>query len=513
MKALTWISFAFLVISISAAMVVPSAAVDPTLAQPVIATSAFPGATAGNAIQDTAILNGATNDATGTIAFTVYGPDDLLCSGQPQFPAPVAAGSFPVAGNGFYNSTPVAFSAPGTYRWVVTYTGDLKNNPASSPCNAPGETSLITQGWSALITLATATAPVGGTIQDSASTAFENGTATGTITFTVYGPEDPTCSGAGTAAGTVNGPFVDFGTYASSAVPVTTPGIYRWIASYSGNLTTKSFTTACNEPGEISVVGGTPPATKADPTVTTEIHKEPGHLAVTSVPAGSKVHDKATVSGSAGMPTGTVDFTFYASGNCSGTGTAAGSLTLSNGDADPSTSQGPLWAGSYSFRARYSGNDKYKAKDGSCESLTVTAQRPPPCGPGQEDRGRGQAADEHGGNGGDFNFDECDDNHQASHRDRDRNVDFQSSRHDPPRYERTSKASTNPLALTPTLGFKATTIGEGTNNGAPVTYTLIVTDLGLGPGTDIFSLTLRDATGIIYARTGVLRSGDIVVGP
>jgi hypothetical protein len=41
---------------------------------------------------------------------------------------------------------------------------------------------------------------------------------------------------------------------------------------------------------------------------------------------------------------------------------------------------------------------------------------------------------------------------------------------------------------------------------------LAVTDLGIGPGTDLYSLTLRDDSGaIIYSRTGLLRSGDIVV--
>jgi hypothetical protein len=41
-----------------------------------------------------------------------------------------------------------------------------------------------------------------------------------------------------------------------------------------------------------------------------------GGQTVTSVLAGSSVTDQATVSGSAGTPTGTVTFTFYTSGNC-----------------------------------------------------------------------------------------------------------------------------------------------------------------------------------------------------
>ena len=124
---------------------------------------------------------------------------------------------------------------------------------------------------------------------------------------------------------------------------------------------------------------------------------------------------------------------------------------------------------------------------------------PPLCTAGQEDKGNGEVEDEKGGNGGDFDFDECDDNHQFGHRDTDRNVDFHSTMKDGgPTFD---------------LGVpKATATGRGLNNGQPVTYVLAVTDLGIGPSTDLYSLTLRDDSGaIIYSRTGLLRSGDIVV--
>jgi hypothetical protein len=249
------------------------------------------------------------------------------------------------------------------------------------------------------------------------------------------------------------------------------------------------------------------------PTVTTEIHRDPGHTATTSVPAGSSVHDKATVSGSVGTPTGTVDFTFYTTGDCTWTGKPAGTVALDGtGVADPSASQGPLAAGSYSFKARYNGDARYFAKDGPCEPLTVTAAQPPPCKPDQADRGKGQVQDERGDNGGDFDFDECDDNHQASHRDSARNCDFHAKKHDAPKYEPSQRTTTSAAGVMTVLsGVKATTSGEGTNNGLPVTYTLVVTDFGVG--TDVYSLILRDATGVIYARTGLLRAGDIVVRP
>src|SRR2546430_1583139 len=99
---------------------------------------------------------------------------------------------------------------------------------------------------------------------------------------------------------------------------------------------------------------------------------------VTSVPAGSTVHDKATVSGSFGTPTGTVTFTFFtASSACTGASVGSGTVTLdASGVAHPSASQGPLSAGSYSFIAHYNGDLNYTATDSPCEPLTVTALTP-----------------------------------------------------------------------------------------------------------------------------------------
>jgi len=117
----------------------------------------------------------------------------------------------------------------------------------------------------------------------------------------------------------------------------------------------------------------------------------------------------------------------------------------------------------------------------------------------EEDRGNGEVDDGNGGNGGDFDFDECDENHEFHHHDQGRNVDFHSTKKDGvPSFD---------LSV-----LKATSTGSGLNNGLPVTYTLAVTDLGIGPGTDLYSLTLRDGSGaIVYSRTGLLRLGDVVV--
>lgn len=76
-------------------------------------------------IHDVATLSGGFHP-TGTIAFSAFGPDDAACAGTATFTSVK-----PAAGNGEYTSDSFAFAEEGTYRWVVTYSGDANNNPCS----------------------------------------------------------------------------------------------------------------------------------------------------------------------------------------------------------------------------------------------------------------------------------------------------------------------------------------------------------------------------------------------
>src|SRR2546427_99015 len=117
--------------------------------------------------------------------------------------------------------------------------------------------------------------------------------------------------------------------------------------------------------------------TERTPTVGTEIH-DPSHNVVTSVPAGTTVHDKATVSGSFGTPTGTVTFTFFtASSTCTGASVGSGTVTLdASGVAHPSASRGHFRTAANSFIAHYTSDLNYTATDSPCEPLEVTALTP-----------------------------------------------------------------------------------------------------------------------------------------
>ena len=106
-----------------------SAKVSPTLA-----TTASPAISLGASVHDTATLADGQSPG-GVITFKLYGPNDSSCSNPPAFvSAPVS-----VAGNGTYESPAFTPSAPGTYRWTASYSGDASNEGVAAACNEPSE--------------------------------------------------------------------------------------------------------------------------------------------------------------------------------------------------------------------------------------------------------------------------------------------------------------------------------------------------------------------------------------
>jgi hypothetical protein len=112
--------------------------------------------------------------------------------------------------------------------------------------------------------------------------------------------------------------------------------------------------------------------------VSTEIHLHPGHTAVTSVPVGSSVHDKATVTvAGANIPSGSsVTFEFYENGACATPYHSTENKPLAGGSAQASvesSSTGALAAGSYSYKVFFNSGDTCKVPNAiaQCEVLTV----------------------------------------------------------------------------------------------------------------------------------------------
>ncbi len=223
-----------------------------------ITTVATPSVTIGGSIQDVATVSGpggAAPQPTGTVSFQLYGPGNPICVGAPIFTSTtfLSGGSPPSAVSGAFTPT-----STGTYLWVAGYSGDANYPAVTSPCQSPNETSVVTPAFATVTTSATASANLGGSIQDVATVTGAPApapTPTGSVTFVLYGPDNAVCVGS---------PIFNSGpkplgggpppTAISGAFTPTSAGVYRWIASYNGDANYAAVTGACNDVNEISVV-------------------------------------------------------------------------------------------------------------------------------------------------------------------------------------------------------------------------------------------------------------------
>jgi hypothetical protein len=79
---------------------------------------------------------------------------------------------------------------------------------------------------------------------------------TGSISFSLYGPTDPTCVDAPVFTATT--PASTATQYTSASYTPTEAGAYHWIASYPGDANYQATTTTCGAAGQTSTVSQTP---------------------------------------------------------------------------------------------------------------------------------------------------------------------------------------------------------------------------------------------------------------
>jgi hypothetical protein len=210
-----------------------------------------------------------------------------------------------------------------------------------------------------LTTQASAAVIVGGPVSDAATLA--GGTApTGTLTFRLYGPDDPGCSSAPVFTSSpvaVNGN----GTYGSGNFTTAQAGTFLWRASYSGDANNAAVTGACGAPNEAVVVD------KASPTLGTVA--TPAHSVL-----GGSVSDTATLAGGVN-PTGTIAFRLYGPDDptCAGAPAFTSAAIAVNGNgAYSSGAVIPPGVGTYSFVAEYSGDANNNPATHGCNLLSET---------------------------------------------------------------------------------------------------------------------------------------------
>ena len=142
------------------------------------------------------------------MTFTVYGPfpanSDPTCTGTAFQTVEVTLASVGPVGADHAIDVPsgaVPVTAAGKYYWVASYNGDGENSAVSGVCGDANETSTVEKASPAITTTAgsTGTLPGAVTVSDVAHLTGLTATATGDVTFKVYGPfglnSDPTCTG------------------------------------------------------------------------------------------------------------------------------------------------------------------------------------------------------------------------------------------------------------------------------------------------------------------------------
>ena len=350
-----------------------------TQAVPTVATAASAGGVIGTSISDTATVSGG-HSPTGNVTFHLFSPTSPNCTGDAVFTSTNALNGAtpPSATSGMFPTTAV-----GTYHWTATYNGDTNNTAVTSACAA--EPVVITQAIPTIATVASTGGPVGTSIGDTAT--VSGGFApTGTVTFRLFAPTSPTCTGDPVFT-SPNDPL-DGGRATSGAFATTTVGTYHWTATYNGDTNNTAVTSACAaEPVVI---------TQATPTIAT--------VASTGGPVGTSISDTATVSGGF-TPTGTVTFDLFAptSPDCTGDPFSTSTNTLTAGSAT-SDSFATTAVGTYHWVAVYNGDINNAAVTSACtaEPVVIT-QATPTIRPRPRQAGRSARPSRHATVSGGFN--------------------------------------------------------------------------------------------------------------
>ena len=312
-------------------------------------TTAATGADLGGTIHDGATLSGGSNPS-GTMTFKLYGPDDLNCSG-PAVSTGLLART--VAGNHTYDSGNFTPTAPGAYRWTAAYSGDAKNSPIDSGCNAPGETSIV-RAKPTLGTDAT-NATVGDPIHNTATLADAHDPG-GTITFRAYGPNNSDCSGQALLDRTVG--VADDGSASSGDFTTSASGTYRWKVSYSGDSGNVAIPASCTS--------DTSGVSTAHPTLATFAN---------DATIGGHVHAIAIITDGY-RPGGTITLRAYGPANTDCTGTVAfssGPIEVSGNGFYGSGDFSPPTTGTYRWTASYSGDNENVPSSTPCNSANGTS--------------------------------------------------------------------------------------------------------------------------------------------
>jgi hypothetical protein len=316
-------------------------------ASPTISTTPSAGGVIGVALNDTATLSGGYSP-TGTVTFKLFPPSDPTCSGAAVYTDADATAPYATS-PGFVSN------AVGVWHWTADYAGDLNNNPASSACAAEAVT--VTKASPTISTTPSAGGVIGVTLNDTA-TLSGGYSPTGTVTFKLFPPSDPACSGAAVYTDAdATAPYATSPGFVTNAV-----GVWHWTAAYAGDLNNNPASSICSAEAVT--------LEKATPVLTTTAMAGP-------VTVGSNINDTAHLSGGFGTLSGTITFHVFAPGDstCSTPIAVPPAATVSGAGDYTSGNYTTSAVGTYRWIAHYSGDANNNIVDTACndtgESSTV----------------------------------------------------------------------------------------------------------------------------------------------
>jgi hypothetical protein len=262
-------------------------------------------------------------------AFAAEDPNDFYCTYNVTFATAGGTGSLTKDNDAGFCPSTANNSANGSW------TGGGASGPASPT----------------LVTMASASVSVGGSISDAAVLSDGNSPA-GTISFSAFGPNDSTCANAPVFLSTVA--VAGNGTYASGSFTPTLAGTYYFSASYSGDVNNNATSEACGAASEsVIVVQASSTTVLSTACMTTFVENQPFTLT-------------AAVSGDA--PTGTVTFNNGLSVLCNDVALISGSATCTVSDL---AVMGTDTEDGYTLTANY-GGDGNNAGSTSSFGVAVT---------------------------------------------------------------------------------------------------------------------------------------------
>jgi len=305
---------------------------------------------AGASASGAATLTGASSSAGGTVTYTVYG--DASCTIQTS---PVRTSTKTVSNAVAPNSDSFTFALAGTYYWKAAYTGDTNNAAANSGCSA-----LVVKA-SPSLALGVSPNPVivGATASGSATLSGATGNASGSVTYATYTNSGCTVEISPSQASTK--------TVTNGTVPASTPatftraGTFFWKATYSGDPTNNATASSC---AALTV-------NPASPLLALGVSPNP-------VIVGATASGSATLSGATGNASGSVAYAIYTNSGCTVeiSPSQASTKTVTNGTVPASTPATFTQAGTFYWKATYTGDASNNAASSACVAGTVNQATP-----------------------------------------------------------------------------------------------------------------------------------------